>query len=153
MRRIKRMYKNLIEEAKRQDINRHVVGALVAKDSTILLLKRSKDDFMGGIYELPSGKVKSGETLDSALCREMREETNLRIKEIKNYLGYFDYKSKDGGTTRQFNFVVTVQEPLEIRLREHDKYAWLDKNQLNQYLVTDSVKHILDLFWGAKNEL
>ena len=120
------------------------VGAVIQRDSSVLLLKRPKDDFMGGIYELPSGRVEDEESLDIALHREVEEETGLRIREIKRYLGHFDYKSKSGKKTRQFNFIVAVGEPLEIKLQEHDYFVWVDKNQLQQYPVTDSVKQILD---------
>lgn len=141
------MYENLTEEAKKQGTNRCVAGAVITRDSTVLLLKRPKGDFMNGIYELPSGEVKEGEASESALQREVREETGLRIKEVKRYLGHFDYRSKSSERTRQFNFVVAVQEPLKVKLREHDNYAWVNKNQLNRYPVTESVKQVLNLFW------
>ncbi len=143
----KNFYENLIKEAQENGISRYVVGAVIQKDSLVLLLKRPKDDFMGGIHELPSGKVEDNESLDIALYREVEEETGLRVREIKRYLGYFDYESKSGKKTRQFNFVVTVEEPIEIRLQEHDDYAWVNKDQLHQYPITDSVKKILYLFW------
>ena len=127
--------------------NRFVVGAVILKNDKVLLLERPKEDFMGGIYELPSGKVEGGESLDVALYREVEEETDLRIREIKKYLGHFDYESKSGKKTRQFNFAVTVEKPLEVRLEEHEDYAWVDKNQLHEYPVTDSVKQILDSIW------
>ena len=128
-------------------INRYVVGAVIQRDSSVLLLKRPKDDFMGGIYELPSGRVEDGESLDIALYREVEEETGLKIREIKRYLGHFDYESKSRKKTRQFNFAVTVGESLEIKLQEHDNYAWANKDQLQQYPITDSVKQILDSFF------
>jgi len=143
----KSFYENLVKEAQKDGINRYVVGAIILKNDKVLLLERPKDDFMGGIYELPSGKVEDRESLDVALYREVEEETGLRIKEIKKYLGHFDYKSKSGKKTRQFNFVVTVREPFEIRLQEHENYAWVNKNQLHEYPVTDSVKQILDSLW------
>jgi len=143
----KNFYENLIKEAQKFKINRYVVGAVIQKNSSILLLKRPKDDFMGGIYELPSGKVEENEPLDEALYREVEEETGLKVKEIKKYLGHFDYESKSEGKTRQFNFVVTVKEPIEIRLQEHEDYVWVDKDQLYQYPITDCVKKILCLFW------
>ena len=135
----------LVKEAQALDINRYVVGAIVLRDSKILLLERAKDDFMGGIYELPSGKVEKGETLTVALAREVKEETGLLLAQIRRYVGHFDYESKSGKKTRQFNFLVTVQEPLEIRLQEHSDYAWADTHQLDKYPVTESVKQIIDL--------
>jgi len=140
-------YKNLMKGVQEDGINRYVVGAVIQRDSSVLLLKRPKDDFMGGIYELPSGRVEDGESLDIALYREVEEETGLKIREIKRYLGHFDYESKSGGKTRQFNFAVTVGESLEIKLQEHDNYAWANKDQLQQYPITDSVKQILDSFF------
>ena len=144
----KSFYENLMREAQDNGINRYVVGAVIQRDSSVLLLERPKDDFMGGIYELPSGRVEDGESLDIALHREVEEETGLKIREIKRYLGHFDYESKSGRKTRQFNFAVTIGEPLEIKLQEHDNYAWANKDQLQQYPVTDSVKGVLSSFWG-----
>ena len=137
---------NLMREAEENGINRYVVGAVIQRDFFVLLLERPKDDFMGGIYELPSGRVEMGESLDIALHREVEEETGLKIKEIKQYLGHFDYESKSVKKTRQFNFAVTI-EPLEIKLQEHDNYVWANKDQLQQYPVTDSVKMVLGTFF------
>jgi len=144
------LYQNLIEEAKKQGINRYVVGAVIMKDSKVLLLQRPKDDFMGGIFELPSGKVEKGEDLGTALHREVEEETGLKIKEITKYLDHFDYESKSGKKTRQFSFVVVIEEPFEIKLEEHNSYVWTSEDKLQEYPVTDSVKQILSLCWGEK---
>ena len=142
-------YEKLMREAQDTGIGRHVAGAVIRRGSTVLLLKRPEDDFMGGIYELPSGRVEKYESLDMALCREVEEETGLRVKEIEKYLGHFDYESGSGKLTRQFNFAVKVEEPVEIRLQEHDEHAWVDKSRLNRYQVTDSVKAVLYSFWGG----
>jgi 8-oxo-dGTP diphosphatase len=108
-------------------------------------LKRPSDDFLGGIYELPSGKVEEGETLLDALHREVNEETGLKIEKIKEYAGSFDYVSKSGKKTRQFNFIVTIKFPVNIVLQEHDNFVWASNKQLTKYAVTDSVKKILNL--------
>ena len=141
-------YNKLTKKAQIDKINRYVVGAVILDDSRVLLLQRPKDDFMGGIYELPSGKVENGESLDIALHREVTEETGLNISKIIQYLGLFDYESKSGKKTRQFNFVVSVDEFLEINLTEHDNYAWLRNEELSKYKVTDSVKEILAIYWN-----
>ncbi|MCK4714259.1 MAG: NUDIX domain-containing protein, partial [Candidatus Aenigmarchaeota archaeon] len=60
-----------MEEAKRSGISRYVVAAVITKSSEVLPLRRPESDFMGGIYELPSGKVEEGESLGDALHREV----------------------------------------------------------------------------------
>ncbi|RME79141.1 MAG: NUDIX domain-containing protein [Methanobacteriota archaeon] len=81
-----------------------VVGALVVKRRKVLILKRKQsDDFLPGLWELPSGKVEDGEDLIEALNREVEEETSQRIKRVTDYAGHFDYLSKSGKKKRQFN--------------------------------------------------
>lgn len=133
----------LLNEAQVQGINRYVVGATIFLDFSILLLERPKDDFMGGIYELPSGKVEEGESLITALHREVKEETGIIIDNKVKYLGFFDYTSKSGKKTRQFNFCVTLQKPIEVELHEHTKYEWANPSQLDSYPITDSVKEVI----------
>ena len=140
-------YNYLIIEAQRNNIHRYVVGAIVERENSVLLLKRHQEDFMGGIYELPSGKVESGESLDKALSREVEEETGLTIGSIVRYLGHFDYKSKSGEKTRQFNFLVSVNYGIGVVLQEHETYAWAKKEEVNNFSVTESVKKILSYYW------
>lgn len=135
------LLEQLATDARNNGIHRLVVGAVVHHDGKILLLRRPIDDFMGGIFELPSGKVEPGETLDAALIREVKEETALDVSNLQSYLGHFDYVSGNGKNTRQFNFAVDVAELGPITLREHDEYAWTPLSQ--NAPVTDSVKNVL----------
>ncbi len=70
---------------------------------------------MGGIFELPSGKVEPGEALDSALIRKVEEETGLHVTAVRDYLDSFDYASGSGKKSRQFNFAVDVASPEESK--------------------------------------
>jgi 8-oxo-dGTP diphosphatase len=107
----------------------------------VLLLKRPTDDFMGGIYELPSGKVEPGEALDETLKREVAEESGLVVTALRKYLGHFDYISGSGKKSRQFNFAVTVDAPEPVVLTEHDAYQWASLNE--EPPVTEAVKGVL----------
>ena len=72
-------------------------------------MSRKTDDFMGGIDELPSGNMEKGENIYAALIREVKEETNLDIVNVKSYIGSFDYISGSGKKARQYNFVLDVK--------------------------------------------
>jgi 8-oxo-dGTP diphosphatase len=118
-----------------------VVGAVVRHDGTVLLLQRPEDDFMGGIWELPSGKVEPGETLDQSLIREVKEETGLSVTAVGTYLGSFDYESGSGKKSRQFNFAVDVASPEPVQLQEHDAYTWTALTE--EPPVTEAVRQVL----------
>lgn len=135
----------LADEAERDDIVQLVVGAVVRDGQGVLLLHRPADDFMGGIYELPSGKVDPGEDLYTALVREVKEETGLDVADVTDvtdYLGHFDYLSGSGKASRQFTFAVEVVTTVPIVLTEHDEHRWHPLTE--EAPVTDAVKKILD---------
>lgn len=133
--------RRLTEDAANDGVQQLVVGAVVQHDINVLLLQRPDDDFMGGIFELPSGKVEVGETLEVALIREVKEETGLEVSAICDYLGSFDYLSGSGKKSRQFNFAVDVASPGPVRLQEHDAYRWTPLTE--EPPVTGAVKEVL----------
>lgn len=118
-------YAYLLEQAKRDGIEKNVVGAIIInEEGKILIMSRKSDDFMGGIDELPSGNMEPGEDIITALAREVKEETNCDLKEIVCYIDSFDYKSGSGKNARQYNFVIKVEKTDNIILAEHDAYLW-----------------------------
>ncbi|WP_416566021.1 NUDIX hydrolase [Nocardia testacea] len=135
------LLERLTQEADRDEVQQLVVGAVVQYDGKVLLLQRPAEDFMGGIWELPSGKVEPGESIDRALIREVREETGLDVTAITNHLGEFDYQSGSGKKSRQFNFTVEVDRTEPVELTEHDAYTWTNLSE--EPPVTEAVKQVL----------
>ena len=67
------------------------VDALVEKEGKILLIKRKYPPYG---WALPGGKVECGETLEEAIIRELKEETNLIAKRVTRY-NIFDKPDRD----------------------------------------------------------
>lgn len=134
-------YAQLVHEAEADGIQQIAVGAVIQRDGRVLILRRSADDFVGGIWELPSGKVDPGETLGQSLVREVLEETGLTVTAVSRYLGNFDYRSSGGKRSRQYNFAVDVDKSESVELAEHDAYAWADIT--DDLPVTEAVKAVL----------
>ncbi|MGI5216899.1 NUDIX hydrolase [Nocardia sp. CA-290969] len=135
---------DLTTQAERDGVQQLVVGAVVEHNERVLLLRRPGNDFMGGIWELPSGKVEPGEMLDQALAREVEEETGLQVTGIGRYIDSFDYHSGGGKHSRQFNFVVECAAPEPVRLTEHDAYTWFQL--IEEPPVTEAVKQTLTTY-------
>jgi len=138
------LFEKLNAEAKRDGVQQLVVGAVVQHNGKVLLLQRQEDDFMGGIFELPSGKVEADEALDAALIREVKEESDLDVAAIGDYLGSFDYTSGSDKKSRQFNFAVDVASPGPVELQEHGAYAWTALTE--EQPVTEAVKEVLSKY-------
>ena len=132
-------------------IDRVVVAAVIRYGNTALLLERSPQDYLGGLFELPGGVVETGETLSQALRREVAEETGLTLRRLDRYLGSFDYRSQSGRLTRQFNFQATPPMPVPaLILSEHASFAWVGLAELAQYPASPEVQELLRQVLGGR---
>jgi len=73
---------------------RAAVGAIVQKDSKILLIKRGQYPDKG-LWAIPGGRVKLGETLEQAAEREILEETD-GVTETAIITAYHHHERLDG---------------------------------------------------------
>jgi len=55
----------------------NVVAAIIKKDNQYLIVQRNKNKHLGLKWEFPGGKVDENESFESALKREIQEETGF----------------------------------------------------------------------------
>ncbi|MCK5738726.1 NUDIX domain-containing protein [bacterium] len=65
-----------------------VTAALIRKENKILIAQRKPDDSLGGLWELPGGKLEPGEREEECIRREIREELDFGITVLQK-LGIF----------------------------------------------------------------
>jgi A/G-specific adenine glycosylase len=56
-----------------------VAAGVIWRGAQLLISKRHTDDLLGGLWELPGGRLEDGETLQECLVREVREELGIEI--------------------------------------------------------------------------
>ncbi len=110
----------------------HMTAAVIRKNGRFLITRRKNNGLLGGLWEFPGGKVAANETPESALIRNVYDETNLRI-DIESHLtqvkhAYTHFKIKmDVYTARHLSGDVRLNGPVDykwIRLDDIDGYPF-----------------------------
>ena len=120
------------------------VSAVIFRDGKILLVRRAR--WPGkGFYSLPGGRVELGESLHTALHREVDEETALQI-EIVGLAGWREVLpgTAGGGHYLIMSFAArwTGKEP--VLNDEHDDFKWLAPDGLGDLPVTGGLQEVID---------
>ena len=106
--------------------------ALIDPDRRVLIAQRPAGKNMAGLWEFPGGKVETGESPESALIRELREELGIEVKEP--CLAPFSFASH---AYADFHLLM----PLYVCRRwegiptakEHTALKWVKPKDLTQY--------------------
>ena len=86
------------------DQPRVAVGAIVFKDSKVLLVRRGKPPARD-LWAIPGGSVEVSETLQRAAEREIYEETGITIQALEP-IYTFDYIERDEFGCARFHYVI-----------------------------------------------
>lgn len=121
------------------------VGIILVYKGKVLLAKRCNTGCMDGKYALISGHLESGESLKTAMAREIKEEINVDIKE--NNLNYVCVIRR-GDNDNYFNFYLSCEDFRgEIKNNEPDKceeLKWFDLNALPDEMIPNDRKAIFN---------
>jgi len=120
-----------------------VVAAALIKDKKILFQRRPANKSMPFLWELPGGKIKTNETPERALCRELFEELGINIK-INDLLPltFVSY------TYPSFNLLMLVYICKKWKgnflLKENQKINFYNKHELIEIDMLEADKSLID---------
>lgn len=122
------------------------VGALVYDDEGRVLMVRTHK--WSNLWGIPGGKVKYGETLLDALRREIKEETNLEIKDIRLVLVQECIQSKEFYREAHFlllNYICRCfGKPTVVLNGEGQEFRWLSTPEALLLALNQPTKKLLD---------
>jgi len=116
------------------------VGVLIDDANCVLLARRQKGTHLEGYWEFPGGKVESGETVEAALARELREELGVEIGETLPLMTVsHDYGEKQ--------VLLDVHNVLSWKGEPHgaegQPIAWVSASALDDYKVPEANAEIM----------
>ncbi len=83
-------------------------SGIILKNGKVLLTKRSKAIVEGGKWCLPGGHIKKWETAESAMIRELKEETGYDVKKIKLLFLHEEFVKRLGLHANVFVFDIEI---------------------------------------------
>ena len=119
--------------------------------SRVLILKRQQEEYLGGKWCLPGGKVEYGETVEQAVMRELTEETALTCTSTQ-FLFYQDSLPLDPGGMHCINlyFDCTVEGEVTLN-KESVECRWIGSEDVARYDITFRNDDALRRYWAEGN--
>ncbi|MCR4790619.1 MAG: (deoxy)nucleoside triphosphate pyrophosphohydrolase [Treponemataceae bacterium] len=129
-----------------------VSGAIILRTNPtthkkeVFATQRGYGDYKDG-WEIPGGKIESGETPEECIVREIREELATEVK-AERILGVVDYDYPTFHLTMHCILCTIVSG--ELKLLEHEAAKWVTKETLRSVdwlpadqLILDKIEELL----------
>ena len=114
---------------------RRVSKVVIINNDKILLMQKN-----GSLkWELPGGHVLPKEDMIKGACREVREETGIKLD--PGFLEKIDSSKSSGYKCKWYRYDLPVKQKIKMS-DEHVNYKWVAKNKLDDYELSNSTNHL-----------
>jgi ADP-ribose pyrophosphatase YjhB (NUDIX family) len=128
------------------------VSAAIFRDNRVLLVRRARSPGKG-FYSLPGGRVEFGESLHTALHREVDEETAITI-DIVGLAGWREVLPSAGGGGGHYmimSFAARWKAREPVLNDEHDDFKWLKPEEMGELKMTGGLQEVVQAAWRIIN--
>src|SRR5215468_3756767 len=111
----------------------HVVAAIIERsDRRLLIGQRRKHDTSPLKWEFPGGKVRTGESFEQALARELREELGVNLTKAAE-IDSVRHQYANFPEELEIHFFAAQLREVDVSPRTFEQIAWVLPRELGDY--------------------
>ena len=123
------------------------VGALIFEQDRILMAERGGEPLKGW-WSIPGGLVETGESLDAAIRREVREETGLNVQPL-GVIEIFERIMRDSEGAAEYHYVLIdyicrVKSGTACAGDDVSRVEWVRQADLQQLRITEGTLAVIE---------
>ena len=124
-----------------------VLAAIIEERDKVLIARRKEGKHLSGFWEFPGGKLEDGESDQSCLRREIKEEMSIDIKVTKHFMNNeHSYGEKQ---ILLKSYICEREANQEFYLTDHDMIEWVEKKDLLNYKIAPADVPIVKALMNA----
>jgi len=118
-----------------------VAAGLIFREGSLLIAQRRSNAHLGGLWEFPGGKRESGESFETCLRRELREELDT-VVEVGELIDSVEHTYPEKSVSLRFyRCQLTGPEPRAV---DCQAIAWVTPRELADYEFPAADNHLLE---------
>lgn len=123
------------------------VGALILEKDRILMAERGGEPLKGW-WSIPGGLVETGESLDTAIRREVREETALDVRPL-GVVQIFERIMRDAAGAIEYHYVLIdyicrIEGGTLCAGDDASRVEWVRRRDLKQLQITEGTLAVIE---------
>ena len=120
------------------------VTAIIVREDTVLLLKRSPDkEHLPGYWDPCSGRMERGETPEQAVIREAFEETGLNVEPLRVLDTFHFFYGPGREEFVGMTFLCHPDDGEVVLSSEHTQARWVKLKDIDGYEMADGLQDVL----------
>ncbi len=132
------------------------VGAIITRGDAVLLVRRGREP-QKGIWSIPGGVLKVGETLEEGVRREVREEVGIEVRVVER-VEVVERILPDATGKLEYHYILIdyLCEPTRGTLQAADdaaEAAWVERADLSVYSITTGTTAVIDRGFEVRDRL
>ena len=121
-----------VREGKQRRIDIIMACGIIIHNNRLYIQQRLVDDVWGGLWEFPGGRLKNGETAEQAAMREIAEETEFMVTDLRHFASVVHYYTKYRVTLHSF-FCRLQDARITPVLHAASQYQWVGWSEIKKF--------------------